>query len=92
MFATSGDILKMSLAAGFIVFIIFICILIFYTILVMRDVSKITDDVEDVVSKIHKSIMKPLSAIDFLVERLEPYVESVLAKKRRTSKTKKKKK
>lgn len=81
MFSTSGDILNMSLAIGFILLVIFLCILIFYAIVVMRDISKVVDDVEEVVSKVYKTIVQPLRAIDYIIERATPYVEAVMERK-----------
>jgi hypothetical protein len=78
MFATSGDILNMSLALGFIVLVIFLSILIFYTILVMRDVSKMTDDSRELVDRIHDTVMGPLKAVDYLVEKAKPYIEGMI--------------
>lgn len=78
MFATSGDILNISLALGFIVLVIFLSILIFYTILVMRDVSKMTDDSRELVDRIHDTVMGPLKAMDFIVEKVKPYIESAI--------------
>ena len=58
MFATSGDILNMSLAIGFIILVIFLSILIFYAIMILRDTAKVVDDVSEVVSKVHKTIVE----------------------------------
>lgn len=80
MFATSGDVLNMSLAIGFIVLVIFLSILIFYGILVLRDVSKVVSDVEEVVNKVHRSIVEPLKAVDFVVEKARPYIEMAIEK------------
>jgi uncharacterized protein YggT (Ycf19 family) len=89
MFATSGDILNMSLAIGFIVLVIFLSILIFYAILVLRDVNKVVGDVEEVVHKVHNTIVQPLRAIDYLVQKLQPYVETVIERKMSEKKKKK---
>jgi uncharacterized protein YoxC len=89
MFATSGDILNMSLAIGFIVLVIFLSLLCFYAILILRDVSKVVDDVEEVTHKVKSTIVEPLRAVDFLMEKAKPYIDMVLekrAKARRTSK------
>lgn len=81
MFATSGDILNMSLAIGFILLVIFLCFLIFYGILILRDVSKVVDDVSEVVEKVHKTIVQPLRALDYVMEKAAPYVEALVEKK-----------
>jgi len=86
MFGTSGDILNMSLAIGFIVLVIFLSILIFYGILVLRDFSKVVGDVEEVVARIHKTIVEPLRAVDYLIEKARPYVESIIESKLKSKK------
>lgn len=78
MFATSGDILNMSLAFGFIILVIFLSILIFYSILVMRDVSKMTADSKELMDRIHNTIMGPLKAVDFIIEKVKPYIEAAI--------------
>ncbi|MBI5753576.1 hypothetical protein HZA40_00340 [Candidatus Peregrinibacteria bacterium] len=78
MFATSGDILNMSLAIGFIVLVIFLSILIFYSILVMRDVSRMTQDSKELMDRIHNTIMGPLKAVDYIIEKVKPYIESTI--------------
>lgn len=81
MFATSGDILNMSLALGFIVLVIFLSILIFYGILVLRDLSKIVEDVNEVTEKLHDTVMAPLRTVDYLIEKAKPYLEGLIEKK-----------
>ena len=92
MFATSGDILNMSLAIGFIVLVIFISILIFYAIMILRDTAKVVDDIAEVVSKVHRTIVEPLKAIDYIIDRAKPYIETILDNKSRSKKKAKKKK
>ena len=86
MFATSGDILNMSLAIGFILLVIFLCILLFYAILILRDASKVVDEVEEVVSRVHRTIVEPLKAMDYIIEKAKPYVETVLESKKKSKK------
>ena len=88
MFATSGDILNMALAVGFIVLVIFVSIMVFYAILILRDVSKVVEDVEQVTTRIRTTIVEPLKAVDYIIERAKPYVEAILD--RRTAAAKKK--
>ena len=92
MFATSGDILNMSLAIGFIILVIFLSILIFYAIMILRDTSKVVDDIAEVVSKVHRTIVEPLKAIDYIIDRAKPYIETILDNKSRSKKKAKKKK
>lgn len=78
MFATSADFLNISLAVGFIILVIFLSFLIFYAILILRDVSKITDDSMELVDRIHNTVMGPLKAVDYLVEKVKPYIEQAI--------------
>ncbi len=90
MFATSGDILNMSLAIGFIILVIFLCFLIFYAVLILRDVSKVMDDVEEVVTRVRTTIVQPLKAVDYLIEKAKPYVETIIERKMKDAKKSKK--
>lgn len=92
MFATSGDILNMSLAIGFILLVIFLCIMVFYAILILRDISRVVEDVEEVTGKVRTSIVEPLKAMDFVIDKAKPYVETILEAKKKTKKSSKKKK
>lgn len=91
MFATSGDILNMSLAIGFIILVIFLSLLIFYAILILRDVAKVMDDIEEIVTRVRTTIVQPLKAVDYIIEKAKPYIETVLERKMKEKKTKKKK-
>ena len=80
----------MSLAIGFIVLVIFISILIFYAIMILRDTSKIMDDVEEIVTRVHDTIIQPLRAIDYIVDKAKPYIETVIERRMKSAKKKKK--
>jgi len=43
MLATSGDVLNIAIAVGVVVLSIFLCMFLFYLILILRDVSKVVD-------------------------------------------------
>lgn len=81
MFATSGDVLNIALAVGFIVLVIFLSFLIFYAILILRDVSKITDDSKELVDRVNNTILGPLKAVDYIVEKAKPYIETMIENK-----------
>ena len=81
MFSTSGDILNMSLAIGFLVLVIFVSMVCLYLVLILRDVSKVTDEIQEIIYKVHKTIVEPLKAIDYLVEKAKPYIEAILERK-----------
>ncbi len=90
MFETSLDVLYMSLAIGFIILVIFLSILIFYAILVLRDSAKMIDNVEQIVNRIHKTIIQPLRAVDYIMETISPYVQAVVERKVKAKKKGKK--
>ncbi len=81
MITTSLDVLYISLAIGFLVFVIFACIAIFYLILILRDVTKVVDNVQELVDRVHKTIVQPLRAIDYIVERATPFIETIVERK-----------
>jgi len=83
MFATSGDILRMAGALGIILFVIFICMTLLYVMFILRDVSKVLDDVKDISSRVKTSIVSPLKAANYLIERITPYINQVLEMKKR---------
>ena len=55
--------------------------MIFYIVLILRDVSKVVDKTEEVVDKVHKTVIQPLRALDFLMEKIGPYIEMLAEKK-----------
>ena len=71
----------MALAIGFIVLVIFVSIMVFYAILILRDVSKVIEDVEQVTTRIRTTIVEPLRAVDYIIDRAKPYIESILERK-----------
>lgn len=81
MFENSQDFLNVSLGIGFLVLVIFLSMVCFYLVLVLRDVSKATGEAEEIVSRVHSAIIQPLKALDFLVEKIKPYVETIIDQK-----------
>ena len=82
MFETSADIMKMSFAIGFAVLAVFLAMALLYLVFILRDVSKILDDVKDVTERVRVSIVSPLKAASFLIEKITPYVNHVLTIKK----------
>ncbi len=91
MFSTSADILNMSLAIGWIVLVVFLCLFIFYGVLILRDVSKVVEEVEEVVDRVHSTIVEPLRAIDYIIEKAKPYIDTVIERRTTSAKGAKKK-
>ncbi len=86
MFETSGDVLRMAGAVGIIVFVIFICMTLLYVMFILRDISKVLDDVKDISSRVKTSIVSPLKAANYLIERITPYINQVLEMKKKKKK------
>ena len=82
MFETSADIMKMSFAIGFIILVVFLAMALLYLIFILRDVSKILDDVKDVTEKVRISVVSPLKVVGTIMERVTPYIDRVLSVKK----------
>ena len=83
MFATSGDILRMAGAIGIILLVIFLCMTLLYVMFILRDVSKILDDVKDVSNRVKTSIVSPLKAVSYVMDKITPYINQVLEMKKK---------
>jgi hypothetical protein len=59
---------------------------ILYLVFILRDVSKILDDVKDVTEKVKVSVVSPLRAMNFIIEKITPYVNQVLDMKKKGKK------
>jgi len=86
MFETSADIMKMSFAIGFIVLVVFLSMTLLYVIFILRDVSKVLDDVKEVTEKVRVSVVSPLKAMNVIIEKITPYINSILEMKKKSKK------
>jgi hypothetical protein len=77
MFETSLDILYMSLALGFILVSIFLCVALVYLTLILRDTSKASSKVRKMVDEVNEYIMKPIFVIQSVKAALEPLVQKI---------------
>ncbi|MBT3704875.1 hypothetical protein HOG17_03790 [Candidatus Peregrinibacteria bacterium] len=89
MFETSADIMRMSFGIGFLVLVIFLSMALLYVIFILRDVSKILDDVKDVTDKVKVSVVSPLKAMNVVIEKITPIVNQLLDAKKKSGKKKK---
>lgn len=80
MFATSLDMLHMSLAIGFIILVIFLSIALLYLIFILRDTSKMTQDAREVTDKVNQIVVSPLKMIGYFMDQAKPIVDSVKRK------------
>ncbi len=86
MFETSADIMKMSFAIGFIILVVFLSMTLLYAIFILRDVSKILDDVKEVTEKVRVSVISPLKAMNVVIEKITPFVNRILDMKKKRKK------
>ena len=59
MIETSQDVLYISLAAGFLLLSVFGSMALLYLVLVLRDVTKITDKLKGIVGTVNDYVLKP---------------------------------
>ena len=86
MFETSADIMKMSFAIGFIILVVFLSMTLLYAIFILRDVSKILDDVKEVTEKVRVSVISPHKAMNVVIEKITPFVNRILDMKKKRKK------
>lgn len=60
---TSLDFLYISLGIGFIIFIIFLCVLILQVTLILRDVNKTTGNIKDISDRVKSAVFEPIDYI-----------------------------
>lgn len=54
---------------------------LFYLILILRDASKMTEQVRETADRINEYILSPLRIVNTLVEKFKPYFDSFAEKK-----------
>lgn len=60
---------------------IFLCVALVYTILILRDSSKMLEKVRDTVEKVNTFILKPVSLASSIVEHVRPLIEAALERR-----------
>ncbi|MBP7898974.1 MAG: DUF948 domain-containing protein [Candidatus Gracilibacteria bacterium] len=80
MINTSLDVLYISLAVGFLVLVVFLCMTLLYATFILRDVSKMTEDAKEVTDKVNQIVISPLRMMNTLMEHLKPILDSVKTK------------
>ncbi|HRY91611.1 MAG TPA: DUF948 domain-containing protein [Candidatus Gracilibacteria bacterium] len=63
-----------SLGVGFAVLILFLCIAIAYLIKILRDVSRTTHTVTDIVEKVNENVAKITDKVTDVTEQIAEYV------------------
>jgi len=60
-------------------------------IIVLRDITKVVDNVHEIVSKVHSAIIEPLRALDYVIEKVKPYIEMAVERRAKSKQQKGKK-
>lgn len=77
MINSTLDILYLSLAVGFIVLVVFLCISLMYMAFVLRDVAKVTEKVRSLVDKVNDVVLSPMRMLNTIFDQLKPFIESL---------------
>jgi uncharacterized protein YoxC len=89
---STQDVLNLSLAIGFALLVIFLCVALVFLILVLRDVSKITSKTRETVETVSGYILIPAKAIANIGGKIESIAEYIQKKvEKEYKKTKKRK-
>lgn len=73
--------LYLVLAIGVALLTIFVCVALIYLILIFRDVSKILEKTRDTAERINDFVLKPVTLIATIVDRIRPLVEAALERR-----------
>lgn len=60
---------------------IFGSIALFYLIIILRDTSKVTEQVRETADKLNEYLLSPLRIVSALVEKFRPYFDSFVEKR-----------
>jgi len=71
MFTTSADLLNLALAIGFGLIAIFLCMVMYQLIFILRDVSETTKAVKHAAGQIDDLIVQPTKMLSFIFEQIK---------------------
>lgn len=74
---TTKDILNLSLAGGFILLVIFLCVTALYLILILRDISKITAHAKHTAKKVNDAILQPVKFLYAFGGKMKPIFDII---------------
>lgn len=80
MITSSLDILYLALAIAAIILTIFIAITLAYAIFILRDISKVLSDVQELVGRVNDIVLKPLKFISTISSYIKPFIEKAKKK------------
>jgi len=77
MFTTSADLLNLALAAGFGLIAIFLCMVMYQLIFILRDVSETTKAVKHAAKQVDDLIVQPTKILSFIFDQIKNAAGSV---------------
>ncbi|MBU1018928.1 MAG: hypothetical protein ABII07_01005 [Patescibacteria group bacterium] len=74
---TPLDLLYITIAIGTALLVIFLCITLVYSILILRDVNQLVSSAKDTAEKVNTYVMKPVKAAKNLHKHITPIIKIV---------------
>lgn len=60
---TSLDFLYIALGGGFVLLVIFLCVMLLHLTLVLRDVTRVTANVKTISDRLRETVLEPMKAL-----------------------------
>lgn len=76
----SLDFLYIALGGGFVILVIFLCLMLLNLTILLRDISKITENVRVVSDKIKKTVLEPFNAVSEITEMFGDVIHGIRSK------------
>jgi len=76
---TSLDFLYIALGGGFMILVIFICVLLLHVTLILRDITKITANAKAVSDKVRETVLEPFKAFSEMTSGIG-FVQKIIKK------------
>ena len=74
---TPLDLLYITIAIGIALLVIFLCITLVYSILILRDINMLVSSAKDTAEKVNTYVMKPVKAAKNLHKNIAPIIKIV---------------
>lgn len=91
MFADPKSTLYTILTVAIGLLTIFLCVTLIYTILILRDASKMTEKMRSTIDRINQFVIKPISLASAVVDHVRPLIEAALERRMEEPQKKKRK-
>lgn len=75
------DFMYIAISIAVLLLGIFGSIALFYLIIILRDTSKVTEQVRETADKLNEYLLSPLRIVGTLVEKFRPYFDSFVEKR-----------